>query len=122
MANCPIITLNTKPRLQKVGETREQYLARARRYCRTAMDKLSATGEYWYYHESFLIRDTLLAVEATFTDLGTFGVEYIPAGNNRRSPAIDYLNTGDPYELTLIYRSGRFAVGSWGDIVERGNY
>lgn len=122
MTTCPIITLNAKPRLQKVGETREQYLARARRYCRTAMDKLSATGEYRYCHESFLIRDTLLAVEATFTDLGTFGVEHTPAGNNRRSPAIDYLNTGDSYELTLMFINGRFRVGCWGDLVERGSY
>lgn len=122
MTTCPIITLNVKPRLQKVGETREQYLARARRYCRTAMGKLKATGEYRYCHESFLIRDTLLAVEATFTDLGTFGVEHTPAGNNRRSPAFDYLNTGDSYELTLIFINGRFRVGCWGDLVERGSY
>ena len=122
MASCPIVKLDVKPRPQKAGERREQYLARARRFCRTAMAKLFATGEYRYCHKSFMVRDTLLAVEATFTDLGTFGVEHTPAGNNRRSPAFDYLNAGDSYELTLMYINGRFRVGCWGDIVERGNY
>lgn len=122
MASCPIITLNTKPRMQKVGETRQQYLARARRFCRVAMAKLFATGEYRYCHQSFMIRDTLLAVESTFIDLGTIGVEHIPAGNDHRSPAIDFLLTGDSYELTLMFVNGRFRVGCWGDMFERGNY
>jgi hypothetical protein len=64
----------------------------------------------------------MLNVEAIFSDLGTFGVEHQPAGSNRLSPSFDYLNAGDSYELTLIYIRGRFRVGCWGDIVERGNY
>ena len=50
------------------------------------------------------------------------GVEYIPAGRNRRSPAITYVNVGDPYLTTLMWVRGRYVVGCWGDIVERGNY
>jgi hypothetical protein len=51
-----------------------------------------------------------------------FGVEYIPAGNNRKSPAIEYVNLGDTYTCTLMYINGQYVVGSWGSIVEMGNY
>ena len=50
------------------------------------------------------------------------GVEYIPAGRNRRSPAIEYVNVGDTYLTTIMWVRGRYVVGCWGDIVERGNY
>ena len=54
--------------------------------------------------------------------IGGYGVEYIPRGHNARSPAIEYVNAGDPYADTVMFVSGRFIVGCWGDIVERGNY
>lgn len=55
--------------------------------------------------------------------LRTYGVEYIPAGPNAKSPAIRYCNAGDTYAATLMYVYGRgYCVGCWGDIVERGNY
>ena len=50
------------------------------------------------------------------------GVEYIPAGSNHRSPAIEYVNVGDPYLDTIMWTRGRYVVGCWGEIVERGNY
>lgn len=54
--------------------------------------------------------------------LHTYGVEYTPAGTNRKSPAFYYCNTGDTYATTVLKVNGRFRVGCWGDIVERGNY
>lgn len=54
--------------------------------------------------------------------LGTHGVEYISQGRNAKSPAITYCNTGDTYGTTILYVNGRYRVGCWGDIVERGNY
>lgn len=51
-----------------------------------------------------------------------FGYEKIPAGRNQKSPAIEYVNTGDPYTNTLLFVNGNFSVGNWGSIVERGNY
>ena len=54
--------------------------------------------------------------------LGTHGVEHIPAGHNSRSPAIHYCNTGDTYGVTILKVNGKFRIGCWGDIVERGNY
>lgn len=51
------------------------------------------------------------------------GTESIPKGHNAKSPAIDYVNCGDPYITTLMFVVGRgYVVGCWGDIVERGNY
>jgi hypothetical protein len=111
-----------KTRLQKVGESGQKYLERARKHCRVAMAKLKQSGEYNHCHESFLVRDALLAVQEIFADLGTFGVGQIDRGNNKRSPAITFLNAGDTYELTILYINGRFRVGTWGDVVERGNY
>ena len=52
----------------------------------------------------------------------TFGVEYIRPGAGAKSPAIEYLNTGDTYTTTLLFIRGKYRVGNWGDIVERGNY
>jgi len=55
--------------------------------------------------------------------LGTYGVEYIPAGHNNKSPSITYCNTGDAYKPTvMLLDDWKWAVGSWRDIVERGNY
>lgn len=52
----------------------------------------------------------------------TCGVEYQPAGRNSKSPAFYYCNAGDTYATTVLKVDGRFRVGCWGDIVERGNY
>lgn len=122
MASCPIVSLEVKLKPQKPGESRAKYLARARSHCQQVRKQLLETGDYNHCHESFLIRDIMLNIQAIFSDLGTFGVEHIAAGRNAKSPAIDYLNTGDSYELTILYIRGRFRVGCWGDIVETGNY
>jgi len=66
--------------------------------------------------------DGLTRMERIDQVLRTFGVEYIPAGKGRRSPAILYCNAGDTYDTTVLKINGRFSVGCWGDIVERGNY
>lgn len=61
------------------------------------------------------------------------GPEFIRPGDGPRSPSIEYLNTGDTYAPTLLHLDGvtsggrstgrgRWAIGSWGDIVERGRY
>lgn len=109
-------------RQQRVGEPRVDYLRYAARIARRAMNRLLSEPEYQYSHRSFAVRDALLLTEAACPDLGTFGVEGIERGHNQRSPAIEYLNAGDTYEITLLYVRGQFRVGCWGDIVERGHY
>jgi hypothetical protein len=54
--------------------------------------------------------------------LRTFGVEYVAAGRNAKSPAFYYCNAGETYATTVLKVAGKFRVGCWGDIVERGNY
>lgn len=54
--------------------------------------------------------------------IGGFGVEHIPAGRGSKSPSITYVNMGDTYDTTLLYVNGKFRIGDWGSIVERGNY
>lgn len=112
----------SKPIPQQCGETRLHYCRKAASYARRILAKLLEQWEYRNCHRSFAIRDALLATEAKFCDLGTFGVEHIERGNNQRSPAIRYLNTGDSYGLTVMVIRRRFVVGCWGDVVERGNY
>ena len=111
-----------KPILQAVGESRLSYLKKARKYAAATLAELIIDPEYGHCHISFAIRDALLATETKFKDLGTFGVEFIAKGHNKRSPSITYLNTGDTYEMTILRVRGQFRVGCWGDIVERGNY
>jgi len=48
--------------------------------------------------------------------LGLYGIEAI---QNNNDDWLEYLNTGDTYNATIIYYHGRFSVNSWGDIVER---
>lgn len=54
--------------------------------------------------------------------LGTHGVEHTARGHNAKSPAIHYCNAGDTYATTILKVNGRFRIGCWGDIVERGHY
>lgn len=74
--------------------------------------------------------DTLETISAI---LGACGAEFIPPGEGPRSPSIEYANLGETYAPTVLYLDGvssggrstgggRWAVGSWGDIVERGRY
>ncbi len=62
------------------------------------------------------------ALEEIDSILNHHGIEYIPAGHNRRSPAITYSNAGDTYGATVLIVRGEFRLGCWGDIVERGHY
>ena len=59
-------------------------------------------------------------IDGAMTD--GYGVESIPEGSNQKSPEIHYVNTGDSYGETVLFINGRFRLGNWGDIVERGNY
>jgi len=54
--------------------------------------------------------------------IGGEEIEFIPKGANERSPAIRYINMGDTYAETIMWVEGRFVLGDWGSIVERGNY
>ena len=118
--NTLIRTDKPSPLQLKVGESRLAYLRKASRYARRKFNELRELPEYYYAHESFAVRDALLITEARFVDCGTFGVESILGSSD--SDTIDYLNTGDTYELTVLYYRERFTVGNWGDIVERGEY
>ena len=54
--------------------------------------------------------------------IGGYGVESIAPGRNTRSPEIYYVNMGDSYAETVMAIDGKFRLGDWGSIVERGNY
>ena len=54
--------------------------------------------------------------------LGTYGVEGLgPGSGSSHAPPYEYLNTGDSYAATLIYKrsSDTLSIGSWGDIAEK---
>lgn len=76
------------------------------------------------YHLNWDDSHPLTALRSINTVMNGFGVEHVARGNNRQSPAFDYVNTGETYATTLVYfpQSESFRVTSWGDIVERGNY
>lgn len=78
----------------------------------------------------------LAAIAETMTAAGvmTHGVETIFGSDEwADTPSIEYVNRGDTYDPTVLYlngvtefgrptHDGRWAVGAWGDIVERGHY
>lgn len=86
---------------------------KAARYARLQFNRLSGDPEYMWAHESHAVAEALRLTEAKFPELDTFGVE------GSCDPEFQYLNTGDPYDTTVVYRKGRFYAGNWGDIAER---
>ena len=71
------------------------------------------------YHRPALSHVKMYAIDELFE---SYGVEYIGKGYSQKSPAIEYCNSGDGYNPTVMLVNGRFRVGCWADIVERGNY
>lgn len=73
-------------------------------------------------YDSHMWRVTV-ALDAMNNVLGTYGVEGLgPQGSSREgyAPPYEYLNTGDTYGTTLIYRrkTDTLSIGDWGSIVE----
>lgn len=61
-----------------------------------------------------------MALHAMNETLGHFGVEPLGRISMHEGPPFQYLNAGDTYATTLIYRrdSDNLTIGSWGDLVE----
>jgi hypothetical protein len=62
-----------------------------------------------------------VALHAMNVVMGTYGVEALgPDVHGPNPPPYEYLNTGDTYATTLIYRrrDDSLNIGNWGDIVE----
>lgn len=100
---------------QQVGESDEDYLKRALAFCKKEYKRRRETE---HCHNSHTASNVMKEAERLFPDLGTFGDEGFcdDVGNH----GISYLNTGDPYNQTIIFRSnsGRWSIGDWGSIVE----
>ena len=63
-----------------------------------------------------------VALHAMDVVVGTFGVEPLgPPRGGDYAPPYEYLNTGDTYGTTLVYRrkTDTLSIGNWGDIAER---
>lgn len=99
---------------------RLKLLDKARRYARAQFNKLRQLPEYRYAHSSHSGAKALELTQKKFgsSELGTFGLEGFSTG---LSSGISYLNSGDTYEITLMFDSdsNRFRIGSIGDILEK---
>jgi hypothetical protein len=74
-------------------------------------------------YNSFMWRVTV-ALHAIDNIVDGYGVEGLgPSGSASEgyAPPYEYINFGDPYVTTLIYKrdTDTLFIGSWGDIVER---
>lgn len=72
-----------------------------------------------YRSEIWRVTVRLHAIDSV---LGTYGVEALgPGRDGDHAPPYEYLNAGDRYATTLIYRraTDSLSVGTWGDIAER---
>jgi hypothetical protein len=103
---------------QTSTQNRAKYLDKARRYARSRYNYWRGVPEYRFAHCSHAAARALEDTERQFPDLGTFGVEGFCWSTQS---GVSYLNTGDTYGLTILFRSDseRFWVGTWGDFVER---
>lgn len=62
------------------------------------------------------------ALHAMNEIMDTYGVEGLgPPRSGDYAPPYEYLNTGETYDTTLIYRrsDNSLNIGSWGDVAER---
>ena len=119
--NPTLARLEYRPSPQRDGESDTNFWRRVARTARRQLKRLLGMADYRYSHQSFAVRDALLLAEA-ICETPTYGVEQIERGKGHGSPAITYLNAGDPYLTTAAYINGRFCVVNWGSIVERGSY
>jgi len=63
-----------------------------------------------------------VALHAMNEIMGTYGVEALgPDVGGPNPPPYEYLNSGDTYATTLVYRRSddSLHIGSWGDVAER---
>lgn len=63
-----------------------------------------------------------VALDAMNHIIGAYGVEGLGSGSGPSyAPPYEYLNMGDTYAATLIYKrsSDTLSIGNWGDIAER---
>ena len=117
-------------RKQKTTEPRKQYLTAARRYAAAKYRQLRAgdidhpnwrIGDVSRSHSSFAADGALQLTETRFVDLGTFGTEgFCSAPDCSNTEGFTYLNSGDSYELTVIFdsRSEQFRLGCIADFAE----
>lgn len=73
------------------------------------------------YHAPSSIEQLLCALNEV---LGGYGVEYIANKHIPWKADYAYINMGDTYAVTLLYKyaTDSFLVGTWGDVVERKGY
>lgn len=110
------MTIKTIP--IKPGQTREQYLRAAMRYCRKQYNKLREATQF-PHHCSHDASRAMEATERKYIDLGTSGVEGFTF-NGSYTSGLQYLNTGETYEQTITFRSDaeQFRITSYGDFIE----
>lgn len=104
-------------RQQKSTESREEYLRAAARYCRRKLTEEVENDPHC--HISHNVDRAFRLTEERFADLGTLGVEGDCRLNGEGHIDIQYLNTGDCYDRTIVYYCNRLRVASVGDILEQ---
>lgn len=100
------------------NETRIEYLKRALKYAAAEFTRGFRHGWHSDTHDlEQLVERILEHTERVFVDLKTHGVEFVELGGGHYL----YLNTGDSYGVTILWNdlTGKFRIGSWGDIAER---
>jgi hypothetical protein len=84
--------------------------------------RVEELSELLCYHRPSL---TNVMLEVINDLIDGFGVEVIEKpnanGDGRYSDYIEYINTGDSYNATVLRDGGRYWIGTFGDIVERFN-
>ena len=97
---------------QSVNESRREYLGKMRRWIVREYQRL-IDGEYRHCHNSHPASLAMRKAEEIYIDSGTFGTE----GDSDLD--LTYLNSGENYELTIVFRKGRFTVDCVGDLMQR---
>ncbi len=89
------------------------------KYCPETAKYANSCHNYPYSYEMWR---TTLVLDAVNHIIGGYGVEALgPGSGSGHAPPYEYVNMGDTYATTIIYKhaTDALSIGNWGDIVER---
>jgi hypothetical protein len=102
--------------IRQPGESMDDFWKKALKFAQAEYKK---RRQHDTRHPSYTASVALSVTERCFPELKTHGVEGFALDAGGRD-GLTYLNTGDSYDTTILFRSRseRMWLGSWGDFVE----
>jgi len=104
--------------IRLIWHTEDAYLVAS--LAAVAVDREALSREAWTARHGDAPAPLQDKMDAVDLILSTFGVCYLGIMRGSGNP-VHYCNAGDPYAPTVVFSGGSLRVGTWGDLVAKGN-